>query len=83
MALVVMTIYEACEVIALRAVLLSQGAPTRLTDAERMGVQDNTEIARKELGLGRIDAIIVRPSAKGPLQMQANEMLLPRDFASG
>lgn len=52
--------YEASELIASRAMLLSNGADVLLTDAEMPANKDPVHIASIEIQLGRIDAQITR-----------------------
>lgn len=81
MATAYITRFEACEVVAMRAVLLSQGATTRLRDNERQGVKDPVWIAREELLRGRIDAIVRRPVVGGEtLEYNVRDMILPTNI---
>ena len=69
-----MTTYEACEIISLRSILLSQGAATLLSESERNRVKDHISMATLELALGYIDANVHRP---GEVH-NAKSMILPR-----
>ena len=71
----VMTSYEACEIVSLRAILLSQGAPTLLSEQERAGQMDHPLIALRELQLGRLDVQVHRPEEV----INAQDMRLPRN----
>lgn len=60
---VVLTKYEAAELVASRALLLAQGATPRLTEEERDGHRLRHDVVRTaclELQLGRLDARILR-----------------------
>jgi hypothetical protein len=74
MSMAHMTTYEASEIISLRSILLSKGAATLLSDAERMHVADHISMATLELALGYIDAKVYRPDNV----YRANCMVLPR-----
>ena len=57
-----MTKYEACELVAGRAMLLAAGAPSALTPDElrALGTSDVVKVACREVQLRRVDAQIVR-----------------------
>lgn len=73
-----MTRYEACELIGVRATLLSQGATPALTPDEIESSTDHVIIATRELQLGRIKARIIRKYPSGEtLEYDADTMVVP------
>lgn len=75
-----MTRYEACQLVASRAILISQGATVNLTDDESRAEYDAVQIAKEELRLGRIDARIHRAYGGHVVELSVRDMKLPTTF---
>lgn len=55
-----MTRFEAAAIKGMRCEQLSKGAPTMLTDAERVGLTDVREVMEKEFALKKIPYMVLR-----------------------